>query len=208
MTITSQGRPYSKYVPFPSEFSVLTTSLQTGTFATRRNVYGIPAPRSIHIPHWQLRDLVQCTPSSPHSVYYLNNSVLREVELTTGTVKRALPSWEFAPRSFGILDDYVLAGSENGWIQGQSFSNTSKSEVMKSQLSPYINNNICVYTALDGTRRALIGYVKIFLELMPGTMIIRSKYGISINGEVMGQSSFPLPSITVLSLRIKPVWSV
>ena len=179
--------------PLEVPLVLMGSSLQTGTFTTRRNIYGIPATRSLHIPHWQLRDLVQCTPSSPQSVYYLNNSVLRELELGSGTVKRALPSWEFAPRSFGILDDYVLAGSENGWIQGQSFSNTSKSEIMKSQLSSHINNNICMYTSLDGTRRALIGYVAPFLGLMLGTMIIRSKYGISINGEVMGLSSFTSP---------------
>ena len=193
MTITTQGRPHNKYGPLFCNSDCdhsLTRSLQTGTFTTRRNVFGIPATRSLHIPHWQLRDLVQCTSSNPQSVYYLNNSVLREVDLTTGAVKRALPSWEFAPRSFGILDDFVLAGSENGWIQGQNFSSTSKSEVMKSQLSTQINNNICMYTALDGTRRALIGSVKRFLELMLGTTIIQSKYGISINGEVMGRSSF------------------
>jgi hypothetical protein len=171
--------------------SVLTGSLQTGAFTTRRNVYGIPATRWLHIQHWQLRDLLQSTPCSPQSVYYLNNSVLRELELTTGNVKRALPSWEFAPRCFGILDDYVLAGSENGWIQGMSFQNTAKSEVVKSQLSSQINNSICIYSALDGTRRALIGYVASVLELMmAGTTIIQSKYGISINGEVMGQSSY------------------
>ena len=69
-------------------------------------------------------------------------------------------SWEFTPKCFGILDDFVMAGSDHGWIQGQSL-NKSKDEsttTMKSQLSTQINNNICLYTALDGTRRALIGY--------------------------------------------------
>ena len=186
---------------------VLTCSLQTGTFTTRRNVYGIPATRGLHIPHWQLRDLVQCTPVSPQSVYYLNNSVLRDLEFSTGNVKRALPSWEFVPRCFGILDDYVLAGSENGWIQGMSFQNTAKSEVMKSQLSAQINNNICMYSALDGTRRALIGYLANNLGLMAGTTIIQSKYGISINGEVMGLSNYLSLLITALFPQIKQVWS-
>src|SRR5437773_469941 len=102
---------------------VLTCSLQTGTFTTRRNVYGIPATRGLHIPHWQLRDLVQCIPVSPQSVYYLNNSVLRD------------------------------------------------------------------------------------LEFIAGTTIIHSKYGISINGEVMGLSNYLSLLITVLFPQIKRVWS-
>jgi hypothetical protein len=70
-----------------------------------------------------------------------------------------MASWEFMPRCFGILDDFVMAGSDHGWIQAQSL-NKSKEEsatLTKSQLSTQINNNICLYTALDGTRRALVG---------------------------------------------------
>ena len=131
--------------------------LQTGTFTTpRRNVYAIPTGRSLVLPHWQLRDLVQSTSYRPQSIFYVNNQVLREVDLTNGKIVRAMPSWEFMPRSIGILDDFVLVGSDHGWIQGQSL-NKSKDESMKSQLSTQINNNICLYTALDGTRRALIG---------------------------------------------------
>ena len=105
------------------------------------------------------------------------------------------------------MDDYVLAGSETGWIQGMSFQNTAKSEVMKSQLGAQINNSICMYSALDGTRRALIGYLAKGLELMAGTTIIQSKYGISINGEVMGRSNYLSLLITVLFPQIKRVWS-
>ena len=108
------------------------------------------------MPHWQLRDLVHCTLYRPQSIFYFANTMLREVDLTSGNMRRALPSWEFSPRCFGILDDFVIAGSEHGWIQGQSL-NKSKDETLKSQLSTQINNNICLYTALDGTRRALIG---------------------------------------------------
>ena len=68
-----------------------------------------------------------------------------------------MSSWDFGPRCIGIMDDFVLVGSDNGWIQGQSLNKT-KEEVLKYQLSTQINNNICLYTALDGTRRALIGY--------------------------------------------------
>jgi hypothetical protein len=132
------------------------TSIQTGTFTTRRNVYSIPAGKSLVIPHWQLRDLVQSTPYRPQSIFYVSSQLLREVDLTNGRIVRAMPPWEFMPRSIGMLDDFVLAGSDHGWIQGQSL-NKPKDESMKSQLSTQINNNICLYTALDGTRRALIG---------------------------------------------------
>ena|ERR1700736_1273887 len=136
--------------------TVLTDSLQTGTFTTRRTGYPIPAGRSLLAPHWQLRDVVQSTSYRPQSVFYVNNAILRELDMETGKITRAVSPWEFPPRCIGVLDDYVLAGSEHGWIQGQSL-NRNKEEVMKSQLSTQINNNICVYTALDGTRRALIG---------------------------------------------------
>jgi hypothetical protein len=133
--------------------------LQTGRFTTtHQNIYAIPPGRGLIIPHWQLRDLVQSTAYRPQSVFYVNNQTLREVDLATGKITRAMPSWEFMPRCIGILDDYVLAGSDHGWIQGQSL-NKSKDEMMKSQLSAQINNNICLYTALDGTRRALIGFL-------------------------------------------------
>ena len=100
---------------------------------------------------------MQSTIYRPTSIFYVNNQVLREVDLSNGKISRALGSWEFAPRCIGILDDFVLAGSDHGWIQGANL-NKSKDESMKFQLSPQINNNICLYTALDGTRRALIGY--------------------------------------------------
>jgi hypothetical protein len=137
---------------------VLIDSLQTGTFTTRRNGYAIPAGRSLIVPHWQLRDLVQCTLYRPQSVFYVNNAILREVDLETGKITRAVSTWDFAPRCFGVMDDYVVAGNEHGWIQGQSL-NRNMDDVMKSQLSTSINNNICLYTALDGTRKALVGYV-------------------------------------------------
>jgi hypothetical protein len=101
---------------------------------------------------------VQSTPYRPQSIFFVNNQVLREVDLTNGKIVRAMGSWEFLPRCISILDDFVMAGSDNGCIQGQSL-NRSKDESMKSQISTQINNNICLYTALDGTRRALIGYV-------------------------------------------------
>ena len=132
--------------------------LQTGTFTTQRHVHPIPTGRSLVIPHWQLRDLVQSTTYRPQSIFYVNNQVLREVDLTNGKIVRAMGSWEFSPRCISILDDFVMAGSDNGLIQGQSL-NRSKDESMKAQISTQINNNICLYTALDGTRRALIGYV-------------------------------------------------
>ena len=84
---------------------------------------------------------------------------MREVDLTNGRIARAMAPWEFMPRCFGMLDDFVMAGSDHGWIQCQGL-NKSKEEsatIMKSQLSTQINNNICLYTALDGTRRALVG---------------------------------------------------
>jgi len=62
-----------------------------------------------------------------------------------------------------MLDDYVLVGSEGGWIQGASL-NKSRDESMKAQPGTQINNNICLYSALDGTRRALIGYNTLFLS--------------------------------------------
>jgi hypothetical protein len=138
-------------------------SLHSATFTTNRHVYSVPPGRCLTIPHWQLRDLVQCTPYKPNSALYVNNAVLREIDLTTGRITRAMSSWDFAPRCIGVMDDYVLVGSDNGWIQGQSL-NKAKDEVQKSQISTIINNNICLYTALDGTRRALIGYLVIFLE--------------------------------------------
>jgi hypothetical protein len=100
---------------------------------------------------------VQSTPYGPQSVFYVNNSVLREVDLASGKVTRAMTSWEFIPRCIGFLDDFVLAGSDNGWIQGQSL-NKAETDVHKFQLSTEINNNICLFTAQDGTRRALVGY--------------------------------------------------
>jgi WD40 repeat protein len=162
MTVTHQGRPH-KYVPpclmvpLPSNLLIHVTRLQTGTFTTRQNSVAIPAGRSLIAPHWQLRDLVQCTPYRPQSVFYVNNQVLREVDLTTGKITRATTSWEFAPRCIAVLDDLVVGGNDNGWIQAQSLNKT-KDESMKSQLSTQINNNIFLYTALDGTRRALVGY--------------------------------------------------
>ena len=131
-------------------------SLQTGSFTIKRNVFSIPAGRSMFIQHWQLRDFVQSTPYRPNSVLYVNITVCREVDLATGRITRAMPSWDFAPKCVGILGDYVLVGSDGGWIQGQSLNKT-KDENMKYQLSTQINNNVCLYVALDGTRRALIG---------------------------------------------------
>jgi hypothetical protein len=141
---------------FSPRMTELIDSLQTGTFTTRRNGYAIPAGRSLGPAHWQLRDLVQCTPYRPQSVFYVNNAVLREVDLDTGKITRAVSAWDFSPRCIGILDNYVVVGSEHGWIQAQSL-NRNKEENMKSQLSTSINNNICLYTAVDGTRRALVG---------------------------------------------------
>jgi len=161
VTTTTQARPHRYLLPLSSSslIHMLTCPLfrlQTGNFTTRRNVFPIRGDRTLVVPHWQLRDLVQTTPYRPHSVFYVNNTTLREVDLTTGKVSRAASSFEFAPRCYGILDDFVLAGSDNGWIQAQSLDR-SKDDVLKSQLSTQINNNICLYTALDGTRRALIG---------------------------------------------------
>jgi len=53
-----------------------------------------------------------------------------------------------------------MAGSDQGWIQAQSLNKSKFEETanMKSQLSNQINNSICLYVALDGTRRALIAY--------------------------------------------------
>jgi WD40 repeat protein len=99
---------------------------------------------------------VQCTSCRPQSAFYVNNQVLREVDLATGKIVRALASWDFAPRCIGIYEDFVIAGSDHGWIQGQSL-NKSREDPLKEQLSTQINNNICIYSALDGTRRALIG---------------------------------------------------
>ena len=142
--------------------------LQTGAFTTaHRTIYPIPTGRSLLIHHWQLRDLVQSTPYRPQSIFYINNQVLREVDLTNGRIVRAMASLEFMPTCFGVLDDVVMAGSDHGWIQSQSL-NKSKEEstsIMKSQLSSQINNNICLYTALDGTRRALVGYKNIVFKV-------------------------------------------
>jgi hypothetical protein len=87
--------------------------------------------------------------------------------LASGKIARALPSWEFVPRSLAILDDLVIAGSEQGWIQAQSLNKSKMEEMatMKTQLSKEINNSICLYVALDGTRRALIGYLRTKLDL-------------------------------------------
>jgi hypothetical protein len=84
--------------------------------------------------------------------------VLREVDLDTGKVTRAVSSWEFQPKCIAIQEDYVIVGSEHGWLQGQSL-NRNKEDIMKAQIGSQINNNICLYNALDGTRRALVGYL-------------------------------------------------
>ena len=91
-------------------------------------------------------------------MFYVNNQVLREIDLASGKITRALPSWEFIPRSLAMMDDLVMAGSDQGWIQAQSLNKSKFEETanMKSQLSNQINNSICLYVALDGTRRALI----------------------------------------------------
>jgi hypothetical protein len=159
MTITASSQQQQRLHSYraPHTLTGLTFRFATGHFAHRKNTFSIPTGRVLQAPHWQLRDLVQCTPFRPQSVFYINNQVLRELDLQTGKISRAMSSWEFTPRCLGILEDYVLVGSEGGYIQGASLNKT-KDESMKAQPGTQINNNICLYSALDGTRRALIGY--------------------------------------------------